>query len=154
MNRPDTPGEPDQPAEIVITSDGWRKACPDIEDLCRTAVRSALSGGRPGDVAVLLGRDSDVRELNRAWRNRDMPTNVLAFPSGPAPAPQVPHPLGSIALAYEVVRSESEEQGRPFRAHVAHLVVHGTLHLLGYDHRDDREAGAPAFSLWEVTPGA
>ena len=136
------PPEPEQPVEIVIACERWRSACPDIEELCGRAVHAVLAAHRPGEVSVLLDGNGRVRELNRTWRNRDAPTNVLAFPAGPAPSPAVPHPLGSVVLAFETVRDESLEQGRAFRAHAAHLVVHGTLHLLGYDHASDGDAAA------------
>jgi len=133
-------GEPEQPVEVVVACEQWRSACPDIEEVCLRAVRAVLAQHRYGEVSVLLDGNLRVRDLNSAWRNRDMPTNVLAFPAGPPPSQGVPHPLGSIVLAFETVCEESREQGRLFRDHAAHLVVHGTLHLLGYDHAADEDA--------------
>ncbi len=135
-------GESEQPVEIVVACELWRSACPDIEEVCLQAVRAVLAERRCGEVSVLLDGNLRVRDLNSAWRNRDMPTNVLAFPAGPPPSQGVPHPLGSIVLAYETVCEESRDQGRMFRDHAAHLVVHGTLHLLGYDHVRDEDAAA------------
>ena len=80
--------------------------------------------------------------INAEWRGKDKPTNVLSFPAPrdiPIPAGES-RPLGDIVLAYGVIAREAEEQGKTLRAHVAHLMVHGTLHLLGYDHETDVEA--------------
>lgn len=92
-------------------------------------------------VNVLLTDDAAIRELNRDWRGQDKPTNVLSFPS---PAIGTPpggtRQAGDVALAYETVAREAEQEGKPFADHAAHLVVHGVLHLLGHDHHADEEA--------------
>src|SRR5690606_33587076 len=79
---------------------------------------------------------AESRRLNRTWRGKDKPTNVLSFP---APATQSPL-LGDLAICAPVVAREAREQGKSTQAHWAHMVVHGVLHLLGYDHELDRDA--------------
>jgi len=94
----------------------------------------------PGcEVAIVLTDDSEMRALNRTWRNKDVPTNVLSFPAG-----DTPHEtgvLGDIVIAYETARAEADQTGIALPDHVSHLVVHGVLHLLGFDHLDHEEAG-------------
>lgn len=93
-----------------------------------------------GEVAVLFTSDAEMRELNRRWRNIDKPTDVLSFPSdGPQP-PGEPKFHGDIALGFETALSDAEAMQQPFEAHVAHLLVHGFLHLLGYDHMKPEDA--------------
>lgn len=84
--------------------------------------------------------DAQMRELNRDWRKLDKPTNVLSFPAPRAPGAQPVTPLGDIFLGLETVKREAEEQGKAFRDHTAHLIVHGFLHLIGYDHETEAEA--------------
>ena len=128
--------------EVSLGEGEW----PDGEeaaDWCSRAAYAALAGaGRvePAEISVLLGSDAEIRELNRRFRSRDKPTNVLSFPSGAAPWPGGAPPLGEIALAGATVRREAAEQGKTMHDHLCHLVVHGTLHLLGFDHRTDQEA--------------
>jgi probable rRNA maturation factor len=104
-------------------------------------------------VSVLLADDAAVRDLNRAWRGRDKPTNVLSFPAfepgTPVPADGPPVPLGDIAVALETVLREAEAEGKTPADHLAHLVVHGTLHLMGRDH-EAGEAEAAAMEALEV----
>jgi probable rRNA maturation factor len=102
--------------------------------------RAAL-GPRPGEVevAVRLVPAAESRRLNRQYRGKDKPTNVLSFPSR-VPASVRPRPLGDIVICPAVLEREAREQGKPLRAHWAHLMVHGVLHLLGYDHENDRDA--------------
>ena len=106
----------------------------------------ALRGRGPVEIAVVLADDAEVQGLNAAWRQQDKPTNVLSFP---AMEPddvlrqpvEMPVLLGDVVLAFETCAREAAEQGKPLAHHLAHLVVHGTLHLLGYDHETDEEAG-------------
>lgn len=92
---------------------------------------------RASSVSIALSSDEDVARLNAAYRGKCKPTNVLSFPAGRgAPAGF----LGDIALAAETITREAAEQGAPFAHHVQHLVVHGLLHLLGYDHETDADA--------------
>lgn len=133
--------------DVAIACSGWRAAVPEAEALCRRAARAALAadGRAPGEIAVLLTDDGAVRALNARWRGRDAPTNVLSFP-GPKPVGSAgdcpPRHLGDIVLACETVLREADEQGKRPADHLAHLVVHGVLHLLGHDHESDAEATA------------
>ncbi|WP_375460870.1 rRNA maturation RNase YbeY [uncultured Enterovirga sp.] len=129
--------------EVEIEAESWN-VLSDVEALCSraaTAALAALPDGRSGDdlaATLLLADDAAVRELNRAWRDQDKPTNVLSFPAPPLPGS--PRHLGDIALAYETVAREAEADGKSVADHASHLVVHGLLHLLGHDHGNDREA--------------
>ena len=101
-------------------------------------------GGRPAaEVSILLADDIFVQSLNRKFRGQDKPTNVLSFPHAASPADALydePSSLGDIALACETLKAEAEAQNKSFDDHLAHLVVHGVLHLLGYDHVADEDA--------------
>ena len=115
-----------------------------LEAVADTAIRAALEHSeaeRTGvaEVSVVLTDDAEQRELNRQWRGIDKSTNVLSFPQLEPFAP-VAGLVGDIILAEETVRREAEEMGITFLAHFTHLVVHGFLHLLGYDHIEDEDA--------------
>ena len=122
--------------EVEIEADAWRAALPEAEDLVRTATGVALDGQRRAAVTILLTDDETVRDLNARFRGADAPTNVLAFPAAANPEAL----LGDIALAFGVCEREARDQGKPLADHLSHLVIHGVLHLLGYDHQDDAEA--------------
>lgn len=127
--------------EVEVEADAWLEAEARAVALCEAAVEAALKAAdfaEAADVSLLLTDDAEVRELNRDHRGKDAPTNVLSFP---APEAFRPH-LGDIALAYETCAREAAEQGKPLSAHLTHLVAHGTLHLLGWDHQADDEAEA------------
>ncbi|MCO5145707.1 MAG: rRNA maturation RNase YbeY [Aquamicrobium sp.] len=95
------------------------------------------------ELSLLFTDDAHIRVLNRDWRAKDKPTNVLSFPAFEvAPGDPVPPMLGDVALAFETVRSEAELEDKPFDHHLMHLIVHGVLHLLGHDHEEDGEAEA------------
>jgi len=106
-------------------------------------VQAALAGvpeGAPaGEVVVRAEEAAEMARLNADFRGKDAPTNVLAFPADLPPGPWEPA-LGDVVICPEVVAREAAEQGKPERAHWAHMVVHGTLHLLGYDHQAAAEA--------------
>ena len=93
------------------------------------------------ELSILFTDDASVQALNRQWRNKDKPTNVLSFPAFPVQAgDKLPPMLGDIVLAHETVSREAEEEAKPFEHHLTHLLVHGLLHLLGYDHENDEQA--------------
>ncbi len=130
--------------DVEIEDAAWTVALPDAEALTRAAAEAALAkapparAGGPANLTVLLTDDGAVRELNARFRKQDKPTNVLSFPAPPNPEDH----LGDVALAYGVCAREAAEQGKPVAQHLQHLVAHGVLHLLGYDHEDDAEAEA------------
>lgn len=103
----------------------------------RTACEAAL-GKRSCEISVVLADDAFIRELNRDYRGKDKPTNVLSFPNTDY-GKQDPH-LGDLILALETIEREAREQGKTVRNHVTHLLVHGVLHLLGHDHENDEDA--------------
>ena len=124
--------------DIEIEDEAWVAAAPQAQDLIQAAAAAALRQAEfDGDaVTILLTDDDSVRDLNARFRGKDYATNVLSFP-----APQNPEGhLGDIALAFDVCAREAAEQGKPLVHHLQHLVAHGVLHLLGYDHETDAEA--------------
>lgn len=157
--------------EVSVEAEAW-SALPGVEALAERAARAALAGageaqgqtageaaagearegaGRPRELGVVLADDALVHRLNRDYRGRDKPTNVLSFalqdapdhPVGDDPVqdePGIPILLGDVILAYETCEAEALTQGKPLADHVSHLVVHGVLHLLGYDHESDDDA--------------
>ena len=93
-------------------------------------------------MAVLLTDDDEIAAINAQWRGKNKPTNVLSFPTPddlPVPDGEL-RPLGDLVLAHGVITGEAADQGKALRDHTAHLIVHGTLHLLGYEHESDDEA--------------
>jgi probable rRNA maturation factor len=124
----------------------WRAHLPDAEALCREAALGALEGcgtalAGPAELSLVLADDAAVRVLNRRWRGQDRPTNVLSFPAqGGAVPPGAPLLLGDVVLACETIAAEAAAQAKPLAHHLRHLVVHGVLHLLGWDHVDPAEA--------------
>ncbi len=105
--------------------------------------RFKLRGNESIEVGITLGTNHSLQRLNRKFRAIDKPTNVLSFPCfspGDTPIPNAPVLLGDIALAYGVVEKEARFLGKPFQAHLSHMVVHGVLHLLGYDHVTNTDA--------------
>jgi probable rRNA maturation factor len=105
----------------------WRRTLPQVERIVRQAARAAV-GRRRSTLAVALADDKAVRKLNAAHRGKDKPTNVLSYPSAERGF------LGDVVLARQTVQREARSQRKRLADHVTHLVVHGTLHLLGYDH--------------------
>jgi probable rRNA maturation factor len=126
--------------EIVIESALW-KADPTAKTTVRRAVRAAAHPQEhAAEIAVLLTDDQSIRALNRQWRGHDEATNVLSFPPAAAAHGDGVLRLGDIVIAYETTATEAAAEGKSFRDHLAHLAVHGTLHLVGYDHESHDEA--------------
>ena len=131
--------------DLSIECEGWRalpglaQLAADVIEACAREIQQPKTGG--AEVSLLFCDDAAIRQLNRAWRGKDQPTNVLSFPvaigTGKSPAPM----LGDIVLAYETTAREAAK-GPGLGDHTAHLIAHGFLHLLGYDHENDSEAEA------------
>jgi probable rRNA maturation factor len=166
--KPIAPEEIAAPAiDVVVQSDLWA-AEPGAAATVRRAL-AAAAASRPApagaEVTVMLTDDADMQRLNRAWRGIDKPTNVLSFPAINAMAPALtnrhsqdpplpegrenepPALLGDVVLAYETIAREAASEEKPVSHHLAHLAVHGFLHLLGYDH--DSKAAATEMEALE-----
>lgn len=139
--------------DLRVDDAGWRVDWPAAQALCRKAARAALKMRSTGmtqavELCLVLGNDAQVRFLNRVWRHKDRPTNVLSFPAAVTAPAGAPLLLGDVVLARETILREARAQGKPADAHLQHLVVHGVLHLLGHDHI--RAADAAAMERLEV----
>ena len=123
--------------EVEIESPDWTAALEDAAGLAGRAAEAALAGAaEEGDIVVLLTGDAEIAGLNQQFRAKPGPTNVLSFP---APESARPH-LGDVAVAFGVTAREAAEQDKQLDHHLMHLVAHGVLHLVGYDHESDSEA--------------
>ena len=124
--------------DVQIEHQAWRKAWPRASAEVKALLRAAanwpeLDGAAQGEVAVVFADDAKLQGLNARFRGKDRPTNVLSFGD-----PK--NPLGGIALAFETVDGEAKAQDKRFVNHSKHLILHGFLHLLGYDHKTKRGA--------------
>ena len=136
--------EPVPLIDVVIESAAWEKAHGAEAAVRRALSEAAIATGanfKDRALAVLLTDDAAMRRLNAQYRHIDKSTNVLSFP----PAASVGRAgavksLGDIAIAYQTAAREAHDEGKPFADHLAHLAVHGFLHLLGYDHESDKAA--------------
>lgn len=142
--------------DLVIEDDRWNTV--PLEDLAERAAQATLATlGLPAqgyEIALLACDDARIADLNRQFRSKPAPTNVLSWPSwdlgaehdgdhpdhAPDGDPNDPEPLGDIALSYDTCAQEAQQQDKTFADHLTHLVVHSTLHLLGYDHIRDKDA--------------
>ena len=129
--------------DIMIEAGDWDRLA-EAEPLAQKAAEAALAVTYEGEgeyeASVMLTDDAHMRALNRTWRAKDKPTNVLSFPAPEQPGATGPRHLGDIALAYETLVRESAEESKELAHHFAHLIVHGVLHLLGHDHEAEAEA--------------
>jgi probable rRNA maturation factor len=129
--------------DILVQSPLWNSKRNAKAVLRRALRKAAAVVSAHGELAVVLTDDSAVHALNRIWRHKDAPTNVLSFPVERAPESHgAPRLLGDIVIAYETTAREARAQGKSFAHHLVHLAVHGFLHLAGYDHLDDDDAAA------------
>jgi probable rRNA maturation factor len=150
--------------DIVVASALWNTQRNAKTVLRRSIAAAALAvSATEGELAIVLTDDESIRALNRDWRCKDAATNVLSFPTRspvknltrntgkkssktmsrkPRAAPETPRLLGDIVIAYETTEREARAEHKPFAHHLAHLAVHGFLHLVGYDHAADEEANA------------
>lgn len=141
--------------DVVTEAPDWDRH--DLDGMAEQACTAALAGLGLEDgafeIAILACDDARIAVLNADFRDKPQPTNVLSWPSEdidlplgewpdlPVPDPAgPPHELGDIAIAYETCAREAEAQGKPFEDHIRHLLVHATLHLLGFDHINDPDA--------------
>ncbi len=121
----------DEAVLLTLVSNALNAACDEL----------GLGTGNSSEVSLLFTNNVTIKELNAQWRAKAMPTNVLSFPAFPLKPGMALMPLlGDIVLAFETVRDEALREHKPIDNHVSHLVVHGLLHLLGYDHEIDNEA--------------
>ena len=138
--------------EFVASSPRWRAALP-ARALGRETIAAAVAECGvallpEAEVCVHLADDAQVRALNARWRGLDKPTNVLSFPAASPSGLAKAQLLGDVVLAFETVAREAADDGKPLADHYRHLVVHGFLHLLGYDH--EREADAERMEAMET----
>lgn len=138
---------------VAVHDRRWHDLLPSPLAFCKHAIRHVLRtqshlwvrpdwAGVPLEVACVLTDDREVQSLNARFRGKDKPTNVLSFgadPEGPH-TPGTPRVLGDVIISLDTLIREAEEQGKTLRDHAAHMLVHGTLHLLGLDHEKDDEA--------------
>jgi probable rRNA maturation factor len=122
---------------VTVQLASSRRGVPHARNLNRWAHAACEKRLPRGDneaaLTIRIVGAAESRRLNRTWRNKDKPTNVLSFPGEALE-------LGDLAICAPVVAREAREQGKPAQAHWAHMVIHGVLHLLGYDHENDRDA--------------
>jgi probable rRNA maturation factor len=123
--------------DLRIEDAGWASEMEDTEAVCQRALDAAFAlVAIEGEVALLLTDDDEMHTLNRDWRGKDKPTDVLSFPADEMDAPF----LGDIAVGLGVSRGDAATRGIKLTDHLSHLVIHGYLHLLGYDHMTEEEA--------------
>jgi len=135
------PMRPQPAVDIVRRAGAWENVA---DEILVNAVRAAFAAVRgdapPSEVSLLLTDDAEISELNKNWRGEDGATNVLSFPLDAPQSAAGQELLGDVALAYETVMREAADRGIAIGQHAAHLVVHGMLHLMGYDHKSNQEA--------------
>lgn len=122
-------------ADILINFSSWEKH-PGLKELIKIAIKQTVSNvdiKGYNEISILLTSDTQVEQLNRQYRSINQPTNVLSFPS------EKPH-LGDIILSYEYIQKELINLNKKFEEHISHLIIHGTLHLYGFDHENDKNA--------------
>lgn len=131
--------------DILVETDDWPEEA-ELSTLAHAAIAAVwdeLAGGNQPDseLSLVFTDDAAIKELNNDWREKDKPTNVLSFPAFPIKPGQKPGPmLGDIVIARETVLREALDEEKLFDHHLTHLIVHGFLHLLGYDHLTNEEA--------------
>lgn len=145
----DDPDSPTIDTDIAFLDSRWSDALPEAEVIVRRAVVAAWRAASPkmrghatAEVSVALAGDAQLRDLNRDYRGCDKATNVLAFPAGEEAVAGQARMLGDIVLAFETLLAEAAAQGKRADDHLTHLVVHGLLHLLGFDHEREHDAVA------------
>ena len=133
---------------IQVHDPRWKSSlrpyCREVREACEAALVAGLGKRRAYEITVVLAGDSFIRELNKTYRGKNKATNVLSFPNpdfSPATNHQLlPTHLGDIVLAYDTIAREAKAQRKTFRAHAVHMLVHGVLHLAGFDHAREKDA--------------
>ncbi len=143
-------GGGDLELDILIQAEAWRRAMPAVEAHCRRVAIAAFQpvwrDPRLAEACLVLTDDAQVRQLNRDYRGRDEPTNVLSFAAlegghvVTGSELEGPVTLGDVVIAFETTAAEAARDGKTLADHLSHLIVHGILHLLGYDHQNEDEA--------------
>ncbi|MDF2116921.1 rRNA maturation RNase YbeY [Roseiarcaceae bacterium H3SJ34-1] len=131
--------------DISNEFDHWPAGIPDIETFTTQAIAAALAGAKVAlqdhvEVSIVYCDDAFIHDLNKQWRRKDAPTNVLSFPLASGAALATTPMLGDIIISCETVMREARDEGKSFADHLAHMLVHGALHLAGYDHEIDADA--------------
>ena len=123
--------------DLRVEDARWETLIPELQTVCQTALEAGASQkAASGDVSLLLTGNNEIQILNRDWRSKDAPTDVLSFPADAMDKPF----LGDIAVALGIMQADAETRGLSLPQHLSHLLIHGLLHLLGHDHKDDTEA--------------
>lgn len=142
----DSSEESDLTVDIMVTHPDWRRLGT-VEDEIRGLVHAVFTQlpydvPRPLEIGIVLSSDAEVRRLNKVYRRKDTPTNVLSFPIADFERKRLEQSclLGEVILALETILQEADEAGIPPRDHLSHLIVHGILHLFGLDHQTETEA--------------
>lgn len=131
--------------DVLMEAGDW-PAQERLERLAREAVDATLAetgaeADMPSEISLVFSDDGNIQGLNASWRGKDKPTNVLSFPAFPVrPGDPLPPMLGDIVLALETISREAALEEKPFEHHLSHLIIHGFLHLVGYDHETEGEA--------------
>ena len=123
--------------DLRIEDEAWSEAIVELANVCQTALNAGAAQKQiSGEVSLLLTNDAEIQTLNREWRGKDKPTDVLSFPASELDAPF----LGDIAVSLGVTREDAAAREIALDRHLSHLLIHGLMHLLGHDHKDDTEA--------------
>lgn len=123
--------------DLRVEAPAWPDLVTDLKSVCERALFAGASlTGAEGEVSLLLTNDGEIQILNRDWRGKDKPTDVLSFPAAEMDRPF----LGDIAIALETTRDDAAAKDIELAQHLSHLLIHGLLHLLGHDHKEDTEA--------------
>lgn len=141
--------------EIGCSSEGWARVLPDAEAVAERAAEAAwrAAGEGAAELSIQMSDDAEVQTLNRDYRGKDKPTNVLSFPAGDEGAVERPRLLGDVVLALETIEQEAAAQSKSLADHLSHLTVHGVLHLLGHDHETETQATAMEALETEILHG-
>ena len=143
--------------DIDIQNSDWTTSIQNIENLTRSAIERALTMAMDNEphmeISIVLSDDDFIQNLNKTYRHKDKPTNVLSFPMTEVDEINDETPfisLGDVIVSFDTIKRESEEQNKPLEHHYIHMLVHGCLHLLHYDHENEEEAEIMEFKEIEI----